>query len=79
MAVTEVDVVGYVWQAPANPLPPDVKLIATRRVGDSLVARFSLAGGRRLTRSAIGARAVTLLGPASPGPAVLVQSPRPAG
>jgi mannosyltransferase len=73
VGVTEVDVVGYVWQTPANPLPPGVRLMATRRVGDSLVARFSLAGGWRLTRTAIGARASTLLGPASSGPVVLVQ------
>jgi mannosyltransferase len=73
VGVTEVDVVGYVWQAPANPLPSDVKLIDTRRVGDSLVARFSLAREWRFAPNAIGARASGLLGPGSPGPAVLVQ------
>jgi hypothetical protein len=77
--VSEVDVVGYVWQAPANPLPPDVKLIAIRRVGDSLVARFSLAREWRLPRSGIAARASGLLGPGSPGPTVLVQRASTAG
>jgi 4-amino-4-deoxy-L-arabinose transferase-like glycosyltransferase len=76
VSVSEVDVVGYVWQAPAEPLPPDIKLIATRRVGDSLVARFSLARGWRLTRTGIAGRASGLLGPGSSAPAVLVQ---PAG
>jgi hypothetical protein len=73
VAVSEVDVVGYVWQAPENPLPADVRLIGTRRAGDSLVARFALASEWRLTPTGIGARAAGLLGPASPGPAVLVQ------
>ncbi len=75
VSVNEVDVVGYSWQAPGHPLPSDVKLIATKRVGDSLVARFSLARGWRLTREAIGIRAPGLLGPAPAGPTVLVQSP----
>jgi hypothetical protein len=57
-------------------LPADIKLIATRRVGDSLVARFSLARGWRLTRTGIAGRASGLFGPGSSAPAVLVQ---PAG
>jgi mannosyltransferase len=74
VSVNEVDVVGYAWQTAGNPLPPDVKLIATKRVGDSLLARFSLGRGWRLTPAAIGTRAPGLLGPAPAGPTVLVQS-----
>ena len=73
--VNEVDVVGYAWQTPGRPLPADVKLIGTKRIGDSLVARFAIAGGWRGTRAAIGTRAPGLLGPAPAGPTVLVQSP----
>jgi mannosyltransferase len=73
VSVTEVDVVGYVWQAAASPLPPDIKLIATRRVGDSMIARFSLAHGWRLTRTGIASRASGMFGPGASAPSVLVQ------
>ncbi len=73
VAIREIDVVGYSWQVPSHPLPPTLKLIATRRVGDSLVARFALAHEWRLTRARIGSLAPSLLGPGPTGPTVLVQ------
>jgi uncharacterized membrane protein len=73
VGVSEVDVVGYPWQTPTNRLPANVRLIATRRVGGSLVARFSLVHEWRLTRTGIAAGASGLLGPSPAGPTVLVQ------
>jgi uncharacterized membrane protein len=73
VGVTEVDVVGYPWQTPADRLPAKVKLISTRRVGGSLVARFSLLREWRFTRDGIAVRVSGLLAPSPPGPTVLVQ------
>jgi len=77
--VSEVDVVGYPWQATPAPLPPHVKLIGTKRVDDSLVARFSIAGGWRLTPGQIANTGSGLLGPAPQGAAVLLQGTRANG
>ena len=79
VSVGEVDVVGYPWQTTAAPLPTGVKLIATRRVDDSLVARFSIAPGWRLTPGQIALRGGRLLGPAPQGAVVLVQGAHAAG
>ncbi len=73
VSVGEVDVVGYLWQTPADRLPANVRLIATRRVGNSLIARFALAREWRLTRAKIADDASGLLGPSPAGPTVLVQ------
>jgi uncharacterized membrane protein len=78
VGVSEVDVVGYRWQTMPAALPRGVKLMMSRRVGGYVVARFSLTADSRLTTGQIAARATTLLGPAPPGSAVLVQSGRPA-
>jgi hypothetical protein len=78
VSVGEVDVIGYPWQSMPAVLPANVRLIGTRTVNGYLVARFSIAGGWRLTRGQIGLRGGQLLGPGSPSPAVLVQSARPA-
>ena len=77
--VGEVDVVGYTWQTLPDPLPPQVRLIGTRRVSGSLVARFALEPPWLLTPAEIGARAVRLLGPGPAGPATLVQAARASG
>ena len=77
--ISEVDVVGYPWQATPAPLPPHVKLIGTKRVDDSLVARFSIAGGWRLTPGQIANTGSGLLGPAPQGAAVLLQGTRANG
>jgi mannosyltransferase len=77
VSVREVDVVGYPWQTLGHPLPANVKLIATKRAGGSLVARFAVRGGLRLAPAAIGAGASGLLGPGPSGPTVLVQSASP--
>jgi len=73
--IGELDVVGYTWQALADPLPSGVKLIATRRVNGYRVDRFSFSPARVLTPPVIAALAPKLLGPGPPGGAVLVQSP----
>jgi uncharacterized membrane protein len=72
--VDEVDVVGYTVQRVADPLPPGVRLLATRRVDDFLVARFSLDAPWRLTPDAIRSRAAGLLADGTPGQVVLLQS-----
>jgi len=79
LAVNEVDVVGYSVQRPADPLPAGVKVLTTRRVGDFLVARFSLQAPWRLTPTMIGSRAEGLLADGLPGHVVLMQSSRRAG
>jgi hypothetical protein len=73
VAVSEVDVVGNTWQAPASPLPAGAKLLSGKSVDSYLVERFSVSPAWHLTPAAIGQRAGTLLAPASADPAVLVQ------
>ena len=75
VTVGELDIVGSTAQRLAKTLPLGTKLISSRSVDGYLVDRFSLAQPWRLTRAEIGARATTLLGPAPPGPAVLVENP----
>jgi 4-amino-4-deoxy-L-arabinose transferase-like glycosyltransferase len=79
VTVDEVDVVGYRGQTVADPLPAGVSLIATRRVHDFLVVRFSLQASAPLTPAEIGSRAEGLLAYGAPGDVVLLQRPRPAG
>ena len=74
VTVREVDVVGSSYDAFPR-LPGDVTLISKRVVDGNQVARFRLTRPWTLSPSAIGARAQTLLGPAPPGPAVLIQRP----
>jgi mannosyltransferase len=76
VSVGEVDVVGHAWQTEARPLPSGIHLIGGRRVNDFLVERFALEPARRLTPNQIADLAPQLLGPNSPGAAVLVQSHR---
>ena len=71
--VSEVDVVGSVWQRPRDPLPAGTALIGSRSVDGFLVERFSVNPAWRLAPAQIGARAAQLLPPAPPDPAVLVQ------
>jgi len=73
VSVREVDVVGSTWQTPAARLPPGTQLLSSRVVDQFRVERFTLTPGWTLTPDAIGARAARLLGPAPPGPAVLLQ------
>ena len=73
VAVREVDVIGYPWQELGNPLPPGYKLIASKRVNDYVVDRFSVAERLDLTPTEIGAVAPKLLGPGPSSAAVLVQ------
>jgi mannosyltransferase len=76
VTVGEVDVVGYTWQTLGR-LPRGVRLIASKTVNDFVVDRFSLDPAWTLSRQVIAARAAPLLAPATPAPAVLVQSPTP--
>jgi hypothetical protein len=69
----EVDVVGYTWQAPSDPLPAGVRLIGSKRVNGYRVDRFSFVPARSLAPAAIAALAPKLLGPGSTTGAVVVQ------
>jgi uncharacterized membrane protein len=73
--VRELDVVGDVPQQVASNLPAGIRLISARRVDDYLVDRFALPRPMRATPAQFGALALRLLGPAPPGPAVLIQRP----
>lgn len=73
VTVGEVDVVGSVWQRTADPLPAGTRLISSQDVDGYLVQRFSVTPAWRLPPALIGRRAPALLGPAPPGPGVLIQ------
>jgi hypothetical protein len=73
VSVGEVDVVGGVWQKVPATLPPGTRLIGARTVDGYAVDRFALTHAWHLAPAAIAARAAGLLGPASPGGAVLIQ------
>ena len=78
MAVdAEVDRAAVV--TPSTPtlskLPAGVRLLGTRSVDSYLVDRFALARPWHLSPSAIGTKAEKLVGPAPPGPAVLIDQP----
>ncbi len=75
VALSEIDVVGSSWQTPAAHLPPGVRLIGTRAIDTYRVARFAVPAGWRLAPAQVALRAGSLLGPAQPQPAVLVQVP----
>jgi mannosyltransferase len=75
VTVSEVDVVGSTWQKLTQPLPVGAMLLGSRSVDGFLVERFSVRPGWRLSPSEIGSRATSLLGPAPPAPAVLIQRP----
>jgi mannosyltransferase len=75
VTVRELDIVGSTAQTLAKRLPAGTKLVGSRAVNGYLVDRFELTPAWHLTRAEIGARATALLGPAPPGPAVLVQHP----
>jgi mannosyltransferase len=76
VTVGEVDVIGSLYQTPPSRLPAGARLLSSKTVkGGFLVDRFAVAPAWTLTPAEIGARAPALLGPAQPGPAVLVQRP----
>ena len=79
VSVDEVDVVGYPWQTMAVRCRGGVKLIATKRVNDSLVARFSIADGWRFTAGQVAIHGGRLLGPAPQGAACSCRARRTAG
>ncbi|MHB8658994.1 MAG: glycosyltransferase family 39 protein [Solirubrobacteraceae bacterium] len=75
VTVSEIDVVGSTWQTPANLLPAGTRLLARRTVDGFLVERFALGAALRALPAAIAGQAGSLLPPASPGAAVVIQAP----
>jgi hypothetical protein len=73
VTVSEVDVVGNVYQVPVSPLPPGVQLITRRTVGSLAVDRFRLRPAQRLAPAVLMDRAGALLRDASPGGGILLQ------
>ena len=74
VTVSEVDVVGSIYQQPPPKLPAGARLLSSTVVkGGFLVDRFAVPGWR-LTPAAIAARGPALLGPAGAAPAVLLQT-----
>jgi hypothetical protein len=74
VTVSEVDVVGSVYQQPPQTLPAGTRLLSSKVVkGGFLVDRFAVPGWH-MTPAQIAARAPTLLGPAGAAPAVLLQN-----
>ncbi len=71
VTVSEVDIVGSPAQRLA--LPAGARLLESRGVDGYQVDRFELGHPWSLSPAAIGARATTLLGPAPPNPAVMIQ------
>ena len=72
VTVSEVDIVGTSAQRLA-PLPPGTRRVSSRDVDGYRVVRLAFASPWHLSPAAIGARAQQLLGPAPPGPSVLIQ------
>jgi 4-amino-4-deoxy-L-arabinose transferase-like glycosyltransferase len=75
VTVSELDIVGTTYQTLADPLPGVVKPIGSGSVDGYDVYRFRLAHPLRLSRAQLGQQALGLLGPASPGPVVMIQPP----
>jgi mannosyltransferase len=73
--VNEIDIVGSTWQRNAPHLPAGTRLLGSSTVHGYVVQRYALAEPAALTPQQIGARAEQLLGPAPPGPAVILQRP----
>jgi hypothetical protein len=73
--VSEVAIVGSPFDTPPSQLPAGTSMLSRRVVDGYLVERVRLAQPQALTSAEIAARAGTLLGPAPPAPAVLVQHP----
>ena len=73
VGVGEIDVVGSTFQTRAKTLPTGFRLIGSKPVDSYLVERFALSTPLRTTRTAIAKLAESVLGPAPPGPAVLIQ------
>jgi mannosyltransferase len=70
--IGELDIVGSPAQSLAA-LPPGARLLGSSSVDGYRVVRIALGGPWDLSRSAIGARATTILAPAPPDPAVVIQ------
>ena len=74
VSVSEVDVVGNVWDTTPATLPAGVRLVARRRIDNYLVERFRLSSAWDLPPTQIALRAGGLLGPQSGDPGILIQS-----
>ena len=75
VTVQELDLVAARPEQLIARLPPGVRQIESRTVGSERVWRLALTTPWRLPPAAIGARAASLLDPAPPGAAVLLQQP----
>jgi hypothetical protein len=73
VGVGEIDVVGSTSQTRAKALPSGFTLIGSKPVDSYLVERFALSSPLRGTRIAIAKIAESVLGPAPPGAAVVIQ------
>ena len=73
VTVSEVDVVGNVFDTTPAALPAGARLVGRRRVDNYLVVRFALSPAWHLTPAEIAVRAGLLLGPQPAGPGILIQ------
>ncbi|MFZ0387375.1 MAG: glycosyltransferase family 39 protein [Solirubrobacteraceae bacterium] len=76
VTISELDIVGSV-EEDLSPLPPGVRLISSHTVNIYRVVRLALDTRWQTDTAAIGARAVTILGPVPPGLAVMIQRAAP--
>lgn len=72
VSVSEIDIVGNRYQS-LSALPAGTRLIGSRVVDGFRIVRLATATPLRLSPAAIASRARMLLGPAPPGPSVLIQ------
>jgi len=76
VTISELDIVGSTAESLSR-LPAGIRLISARAVNIYQVDRFALATPWHTDSVAIGARALTLLGPTPPGLAVMIQRAAP--
>jgi hypothetical protein len=73
VTVSELDVVGNIFQTSPHPLPFGARLLESKTVNNFLVDRFELPSAWRLTPGLIAMRATALLGPGHGRPGILLQ------
>jgi hypothetical protein len=76
VTISELDIVGNTAETLSR-MPAGVRLISSRAVDNYRVVRLALDTPWHTDGAEIGARALTLLGPAPPGPAVMIQRAAP--
>jgi hypothetical protein len=73
VTVSELDLIGNVYQSPPKQLPAGLRLIGRHQVNHYLVVRFALSPSWSLAPPALMVRAATLLDPATGGGSLLIQ------